>query len=128
MKLLSAFAICLLAFQATSCGGGGGTFNPPPPGGGNFTERIVVVGHTDNQKIGSSLAKTFPSNWSLGGARAVTIVRLFEDAGVAPQRLLAESAGEHRPRADNTTAEGREKNRRIEVRLRPVEVQTASTP
>jgi chemotaxis protein MotB len=92
------------------------------------TYEVVVIGHTDNQKIGPSLAKTFPNNWILGGARAVTIVRLFEDAGVAPQRLLVESAGENRPRADNSTAEGREKNRRIEVRLRPVEVQTATTP
>jgi chemotaxis protein MotB len=92
------------------------------------TYEVAVIGHTDNQKIGPSLAKTFPSNWTLGGARAVTIVRLFEDAGVAPQRLLAESAGEYRPRADNGTAEGREKNRRIEVRLRPIEVQAATTP
>ena len=86
---------------------------------------VVVIGHTDNQKIGARLAQKFPSNWALGAARSGTVVRLFEDAGVAPARLLTVSAGENRPRADNAAPEGREQNRRIEVRLRPVEIQEA---
>ena len=86
---------------------------------------VVVIGHTDNQKIGARLAQKFPSNWALGAARAGTVVRVFEDAGVAPARLLAVSAGENRPRADNASPEGKEQNRRIEVRLRPVEIEGA---
>lgn len=89
------------------------------------TYEVVVIGHTDNQKIGARLAQKFPSNWALGAARAGTVVRVFEDAGVAPARLLAVSAGENRPRADNASPEGKEQNRRIEVRLRPVEIPEA---
>ena len=84
---------------------------------------IAVIGHTDNQKIGSTLAKRFPDNWSLGAARARSIVTALESGGVAPARLLAVSVGENRPRADNATPEGRGQNRRIEVRLRPIEVE-----
>lgn len=84
---------------------------------------IVVIGHTDNQKIGAKLAQRFPTNWSLGAARAGTIVQLFQDAGIMSARLLAVSAGENRPRADNATAEGRELNRRIEILMRPVDVE-----
>jgi chemotaxis protein MotB len=87
---------------------------------------VVVIGHTDNQKIGGKLAQKFPDNWALGAARAGSIVTLFQGAGVAPARLLAVSAGENRPRGDNSTPEGREQNRRIEVRLRPVEIQATA--
>lgn len=89
----------------------------------NSAYEVVVIGHTDNQKIGANLAQRFPSNWSLGSARAGSIVGLFEGAGIAPGRLLTVSAGENRPRADNATAEGRGLNRRIEIRLRPIEIE-----
>jgi chemotaxis protein MotB len=89
----------------------------------NSAYQVVVIGHTDNQKIGSALAQRYPTNWELGAARSGTIVRLFQDAGIAPGRLMAVSAADARPRADNATPEGREQNRRIEIRLRPVEVE-----
>src|SRR5204862_3066292 len=38
--------------------------------------QVVVIGHTDNHKIGAALASRYPSNWELGAARASTIVRL----------------------------------------------------
>ncbi len=84
---------------------------------------VVVIGHTDNQKVGAALAQRYPTNWELGAARAATIVRTFQNAGIGPARMLAVSAGENRPRADNGTPEGRGLNRRIEIRLRPVEVE-----
>jgi len=87
----------------------------------NSTYQIVVIGHTDNQKIGSALAQRYPTNWELGAARSATIVRLFQDSGLATSRLMVVSAGEARPRADNASPEGREQNRRIEIRLRPIE-------
>ena len=90
------------------------------------TYEVVVIGHTDNQKIGGKLVSKFPDNWALGAARAGSIVTVFQSAGVAPSRLLAVSAGEHRPRSDNSTTAGREQNRRIEVRLRPVEVEATT--
>ena len=92
----------------------------------NSTYEIVVIGHADNQKIGPALAQRYPTNWELGSARASQITRLFMDAGIAESRMLAVSAADGRPRGDNGTEEGRAQNRRIEIRLRPVETTEAA--
>ena len=84
---------------------------------------VQVIGHTDNQKIGGSLQAKYPTNWELGAARAAQIVRLLSDKGVEPNHLAVISAGQSRPRADNSTPDGRAQNRRIEIRLKPIEVQ-----
>lgn len=84
--------------------------------------QILVVGHTDNVPIGPVLAKRYPSNWELAGARAASVVRVMVDKGIPPQQLVALSLGDSRPMASNDTSEGRAQNRRIEVRLRPVVV------
>jgi chemotaxis protein MotB len=85
--------------------------------------QIVVIGHTDNVPIGSGLAKLYPSNWELAGARAASVVRMMAAEGIPPEQLLAISTGDTRPIARNDTEEGRKQNRRIEVRIRPVVVQ-----
>ena len=85
--------------------------------------QIVVVGHTDNVPIGPELAKRYPTNWELAGARAASVVRLMAGEGIPPQQLLAVSMGDTRPIADNGTPEGRKLNRRIDVRIRPVVTQ-----
>ena len=85
--------------------------------------QIVVIGHTDNVPIGPGLAKRYPSNWELAGARASSVVRIMAEEGIPPEQLLAISMGETRPLAANDTPEGRKQNRRIEVRIRPVVVQ-----
>jgi len=82
--------------------------------------QIVVIGNSDNTPIGAELAKTFPSNWDLAGARATSVVRVMEEEGIPSAQLVAVSFGDTRPVASNDTAEGRASNRRIEVRLRPV--------
>lgn len=71
---------------------------------------VVVEGFTDNRPIRTI---AFPSNWELSSARAATVVRLFVEFGVAPERMAAVGYGEFRPVADNGTAEGRAKNRRV---------------
>ena len=91
------------------------------------TYEIQVIGHTDNLKIGPVLAQRYPTNWELGSARASQITRLFKDAGIAESRMLAISAADGRPRADNGTEEGRAQNRRIEIRLRPIEATEAAS-
>ena len=78
---------------------------------------IRVVGHTDNVPITKGLQKVFPSNWELSAARATTVVRFLQDAGIAPERLLATGRAEYAPVAPNDSAEGRQKNRRIEITL-----------
>jgi chemotaxis protein MotB len=83
--------------------------------------RIEVEGHTDNVPIRGTLAKTYPSNWELAGARAASVVRLFGEAGISGDRMAAVSFGEVRPVASNDSDKGRARNRRIEVRLLPAE-------
>jgi chemotaxis protein MotB len=82
--------------------------------------QIIVIGHTDNVPIGPGLAKRYPSNWELAGARAASVVRMMASEGIPPEQLLAISTGDSRPIASNDTEEGRSRNRRIEVRIRPV--------
>jgi chemotaxis protein MotB len=75
---------------------------------------IRVVGHTDNVPISTS---QFPSNWELSAARATTVVRFLQGAGVPPERMTASGRGEFSPIAANDDADGRRKNRRIEITL-----------
>lgn len=81
---------------------------------------IAVEGYTDDLPISSALRERYPSNWELAGARAAQVVRLFAAGGIDADRLTAVSRGETHPVADNATAEGRARNRRIEIRLRPL--------
>lgn len=73
---------------------------------------VIVQGHTDNVPIHS---KRFKSNWELSAARAFSVIQKLTDLGVSPKRLSAWGFGESRPVADNSTAEGRSENRRIEI-------------
>jgi chemotaxis protein MotB len=81
---------------------------------------IVVSGFTDNIPISGKLAQRFPTNWDLAAARATNVVRLLEENKVPSAKLIAASYGENKPVSDNTSEEGRKKNRRIEIHLRPV--------
>jgi flagellar motor protein MotB len=79
---------------------------------------IHVVGHTDNVPIRASARSRFASNWELSTARATAAVRfLTETCGLDPRRLGAVGYGEFRPVADNSTAEGRARNRRIAITI-----------
>lgn len=75
-----------------------------------------VEGHTDNVPIST---ERFPSNWELSSARALSVVRILIDAGVAPERLSGAGYGEHHPVAPNDDREGRRLNRRIEIVMLP---------
>jgi chemotaxis protein MotB len=78
---------------------------------------IRVVGHTDNVPIAKSLQQRFPSNWELSSARATTVVRFLQEAGIEPKRLVATGRAEYAPIAPNDSEAGRQKNRRIEITL-----------
>jgi chemotaxis protein MotB len=75
---------------------------------------VQVEGHTDNQPIASP---RYPSNWELSSVRASSVVRLFIDAGVAPERLTAVGFSANQPVAPNDTAQGRARNRRVAVTI-----------
>ncbi|QIY77864.1 flagellar motor protein MotD [Chromobacterium violaceum] len=73
---------------------------------------IKVEGFTDDAPIRTPV---FPSNWELSAARAGGVVRLFQESGVDPQRLVAVGHGANQPVADNATADGRARNRRVTI-------------
>ena len=73
---------------------------------------IDVEGHTDNIPINNEL---FPSNWELSAARAASVVHLFTRYGVNPKRLSSIGYAEFRPIANNSTADGRVRNRRVKI-------------
>jgi chemotaxis protein MotB len=88
------------------------------------TLKIHVIGHTDNVPIHGR----FASNWELSTARALAAVHfLTENAGVDPRRVGAVGYGEYRPIADNSTPEGRARNRRIAITILPDELAAADT-
>lgn len=75
---------------------------------------VMVEGHTDNTPINNL---RFPSNWELSSARASSVVRLFTESGVSPNRLTAAGYADQRPIADNATEAGRARNRRVAIML-----------
>ena len=77
---------------------------------------FLVSGHTDNIPIKTA---RFPSNWELSTARAVSVVKSLIDAGYPSNKVGAAGYGENDPVGDNSTEEGREQNRRIEIILMP---------
>jgi chemotaxis protein MotB len=75
---------------------------------------IMVEGHTDNIPINTY---RFPSNWELSSARASSVVRLFIDSGVAPERMTAAGYADQRPVAGNDSDAGRARNRRVAIMI-----------
>jgi chemotaxis protein MotB len=75
---------------------------------------LQVDGHTDIRPIASP---TFPSNWDLSTARAISVVRYLISRGVSPQRLVAAGYGEFRPLEQGIDEESLRRNRRIELKL-----------
>ena len=84
--------------------------------------QTLVAGYTDNVSISAKLKEKYPSNWELAGARSARVVRLLEEEGVPSVQLISLSFGDNHPVASNDTEEGRSKNRRIEIILRPVAI------
>lgn len=106
------------------------------PGAGDKIKRIAKIlskpgldirieGHSDNQPIHTA---QFNSNWDLSAARAMTVLQLLVNgAGYDPKRLSVAGYGEYRPVADNSTAEGRRMNRRVDlvvVQSQPIRINT----
>lgn len=75
---------------------------------------IQVEGYTDDEPISTPL---FPSNWELSSARAAAVVRQMVAFGVQPGRMASVGYAEFRPIADNGSPEGRQRNRRVVIKL-----------
>lgn len=77
--------------------------------------KVIVVGNTDTVRV-----KGVADNWSLSTERANGVVRtLVKDYNLDPARLTAAGKGKFNPIGDNSTEEGRAKNRRTEIVLNP---------
>ena len=82
-----------------------------------MTDREVrVEGHTDSVPLKS---KRFASNLDLSASRAATVARFLASGGVPAKNLAAIGYGEGRPLAGNDTADGPQRNRRLEIVLAP---------
>jgi chemotaxis protein MotB len=80
---------------------------------GNKETPIRIEGHTDNTPIATT---KYPSNWELSTARATNIVRyLIKSRHFSPDALSAVGYGEFHPLADNSSIEGKRKNRRVDI-------------
>lgn len=78
---------------------------------------VFIEGHTDNKPINTV---QFKDNWDLSVIRATSVVRILtKDYGVNPLQIQPAGRAEFIPVADNSTAEGRSKNRRTEIILAP---------
>jgi outer membrane protein OmpA-like peptidoglycan-associated protein len=76
-------------------------------------ELISIDGHTDDKGAKGA-------NKALSKARAAAVVKWLSDkkkGAIDPKRLRSEGFGQEKPIADNTTEEGRQKNRRVEIRI-----------
>jgi len=79
----------------------------------NIPQKVVISGHTDNVPISNG---QFPSNWELSSLRAINFMKyLLDQDALPPERFSAIGYGQYRPIADNSTPEGKAKNRRVEV-------------
>ena len=77
---------------------------------------IVIEGHTDN--VPQTNTVKFKNNLWLSSARAMTVLEYLTNVEhMDPKRLSASGKGEYEPIASNKTPEGRQKNRRVEIKI-----------
>ena len=87
---------------------------------------VRVEGHTDDAPIRTT---RFASNWDLSTARATRVVEfLMASGGVDPLRLSAAGYSQFKPRAANTSAEGRTRNRRVDLVILNAATQRSEEP
>jgi chemotaxis protein MotB len=76
--------------------------------------QIQIAGHTDDRPISTP---EFPSNWELSAARAARVARYLGQRGIEPGRLSIQGHAAFLPLAPNVGPDGRQANRRVEIRL-----------
>jgi len=75
--------------------------------------KVEIVGHTDDRPIAT---REYPTNWELSAARASGVARHLIEKGIDPGRLSVQGYAAFRPVLPNSDGEGREANRRVEIR------------
>jgi chemotaxis protein MotB len=78
---------------------------------------VLIEGNTDTDPISKPNIR---NNWDLSTLRASSVVQALQNKyGVDPKRLTAGGRGEYNPIADNTTALGKQRNRRTQIIITP---------
>lgn len=80
-------------------------------------QEIIVAGYTDNVPINDR----YSSNWELSAARAISVMNYLVDKEIVEgKKISIQAYGENKPHATNQTAQGRAKNRRVEIIIKKV--------
>lgn len=92
--------------------------------------KLLIVGHTDDERVGrEDTLRRFKDNQGLSEARAAAVAAyLRQKLGLPTTAIAIEGRGERNPIADNGTAEGRARNRRVEISLWYEETLVGKTP
>ena len=78
---------------------------------------VLVEGNTDNVPISKTNIR---NNWDLSALRASSVVQALQNTyGIDPKRLTAAGRGEYNPVASNSTAKGKQRNRRTQIIITP---------
>jgi flagellar motor protein MotB len=77
-------------------------------------EILMVSGFTDDRPMRGG-SREFADNWELSAQRALTVTRVLIEEGLPPSSVFAAAFGSQQPVASNDDAEGRARNRRVEI-------------
>jgi chemotaxis protein MotB len=84
-------------------------------------QEIHIVGHADDLPPSVRTKEKFPSNWELSTARATNVIQILQwGYGIDPHRLVGEGVAHYRPLKMGKDQEVRERNRAVEILLKPV--------
>jgi flagellar motor protein MotB len=81
---------------------------------GSRDELLMVSGFTDDKPLRDN-NRDFEDNWELSAQRALTVTRALIEAGVPSNAVFAAAFGAEQPTASNADADGRARNRRVEI-------------
>jgi chemotaxis protein MotB len=77
--------------------------------------KVMVVGHTDNQRVTGPAREKFSNNFHLSTARALAVADVMRRQGMPEQRIGVAGFGPYQPIASNASGTDRQKNRRVEI-------------
>ena len=90
-------------------------------------EILMVSGFTDDRQVRDG-TRQFADNWELSAQRALTVTRALIEEGVPSSKIFAAAFGSQQPVATNGDAEGRARNRRVEIALAPAPASGGKSP
>ena len=90
-------------------------------------EILMVSGFTDDRQVRAS-NRQFADNWELSAQRALTVTRTLIEEGIPASAVFAAAFGSEQAVASNADAEGRARNRRVEIAPTPRPARTDAKP